>query len=159
VLNFKNEMKKITIALSLVCLFFALNTQAQHKNTSDKTSPDKLDKTNAPKRGTIKFDQELYHFGMLLAGEIGDYEIPFKNTGDAPVTIEYTRGSCACLGTRPSKEVLQPGEEAILWLYYDPGPNMGEEVRKIYIQTDAQKEPFIVQIVAKVVSEIPAIKK
>ena len=54
------------------------------------------------------FEKEIHDFGTFEQHGDGNYEFKFTNTGDAPLIISNSKGSCGC--TVPvSKEPIAPG--------------------------------------------------
>lgn len=95
--------------------------------------------------GDFRFAETEYDFGVIKqSGGIVKHEFPFFYTGDRPIMITGTPTSCRCTEAHVSKKRLQPGDEGVLVVEFDP--NLHEEpagkfFRTIMLNTDPpQKE-------------------
>ncbi len=105
--------------------------------------------------GNFRFAETEYDFGVVKqSGGIVKHEFPFLYAGEQLITITSTPTSCRCTEARVSKKRLQPGDEAVLLVEFDP--NLHEEpsgkfFRTIIIKTDPpQKERVQLTIWAEI---------
>lgn len=127
------------------------------------------------KTATLFTPEEFFDFGIIsmAAGNVS-HAFKIKNTGTEPIVISKVYTSCMCttatLTTQegavgpfgmpghaaiPSiKQSIAPNEEASVEIVYDPaahGPAATGKVRRtVYLETDAQKEPFELSFEANV---------
>ena len=73
----------------------------------------------------ISFEKEIHDFGTFEQHGDGNYEFKFTNTGDAPLIISNSKGSCGCTVPTWPKEPIAPGATGSIKVKYDtkrPGP-------------------------------------
>ncbi len=103
--NKKNTMKKILLTLS----FFAAATIAMAQ-TAATSNP------NAPE---ITFDSKVIDYGTIQQNADGNRVFTFTNSGNEPLIITNTKGSCGCtVPTRPT-EPIAPGATGEIKVKYD----------------------------------------
>ena len=99
-------MKKLVTFVFAIALFTGTSINAQEKKA-------------ALKGAMIEFNQEVIDYGDVEYASNGEREFIIKNTGDAPLVITKTKGSCGCtVPTKPSEPIL-PGKTGIMKVKYD----------------------------------------
>jgi len=67
----------------------------------------------------IEFSKETHDYGTIKNGANGECVFEFKNTGDAPLLISNSRGSCGCTVPEWPKEPIAPGATGTIKVKYD----------------------------------------
>ncbi len=67
----------------------------------------------------LTLESETLEYGVIERGANGLREIKFTNTGDEPLLITNTRGSCGCTVPSQPKDPILPGETGIIEVKYD----------------------------------------
>ena len=67
----------------------------------------------------ISFEKEIHDFGTFEQHGNGTYEFKFTNTGDAPLIISNSKGSCGCTVPVWPKEPIAPGASNVIKVKYD----------------------------------------
>ncbi|TVR85913.1 MAG: DUF1573 domain-containing protein [Saprospirales bacterium] len=67
----------------------------------------------------LTLESETLEYGVIERGADGLREIKFTNTGDEPLLITNTRGSCGCTVPSSPKDPILPGETGIIEVKYD----------------------------------------
>lgn len=98
-------MKTTIIALLLVLFGFAANSQP---------SP-KFPKSTAE----IKFDTEVYEFGIIPYGVPVNHVFKVTNTGKAPLLITNVSASCGCVTYEWTKEPILPNKTGFVKATYN----------------------------------------
>jgi hypothetical protein len=88
----------------------------------------------------ISFEKELHDFGTFQQNGDGLYEFKFTNTGDAPLIISNSKGSCGCTVPVWPKEPIGPGESNVIKVKYDT-KRIGAFNKSITISSNAKIEP------------------
>lgn len=73
----------------------------------------------------ITFEKELHDYGTIEFGADGAYAFKFTNTGNEPLVITSSQGSCGCTVPKWPKEPILKGQSAYINVNYDtkrPGP-------------------------------------
>jgi len=59
----------------------------------------------------IEFEETIYEFGEVEAGEIVAHTFNFTNTGKVPLLISNARSTCGCTVPDWPQELIHPGEK------------------------------------------------
>jgi len=141
-------MKKLITFVFAIALFTGATVNAQEAA-----------KKGELKGAKIEFDQEVIDYGEVAYASNGEREFVIKNTGDAPLVITRTKGSCGCtVPTKPSEPIL-PGETGIMKVKYDTKRANQPFSKSITVTSNAVNFPTkIVKIKGKVLAN-PDAKK
>ncbi len=96
----------------------------------------------APDSTLISFDVK-----HITADKMTESDMPvtftygFRNTGIRKVKIDRIVTSCSCLYAYSDKEVLSPGEDAVISVRFTPKGNPGKIDRKIQVYTKGDDAP------------------
>lgn len=130
-------MKKIIVTLLILALPVLAACQTEGTNvTSDVPSI----------TGELfQFEETEYNFGVIKqSGGIVSHDFRFTYTGEEPITINSTPGSCACTAAEISQDEFQPGESGVLTVYFDPNLHAEPEglfFKSVLIMTDPSISP------------------
>ena len=103
-------MKKFLILSILFIGALAMNVNAQ---------------TEVQKGAKIEFTKEVHNYGKIKYNGDPYCTFEFKNTGDEPLIISNSKGSCGCTVPTWPKEPIAPGATGSIKVKYDtkrPGP-------------------------------------
>ena len=103
-------MKKIFILSILFISALAMNVNAQAEVQSG---------------AKIEFTKEVHDYGKIKYNGDPYCNFEFKNTGDQPLIISNSKGSCGCTVPTWPKEPIAPGATGSIKVKYDtkrPGP-------------------------------------
>lgn len=141
-------MKKLITFVFAIALFSSATVTAQETS-----------KTTELKGAQIEFDQEVIDYGEVAYASNGEREFVIKNTGDSPLVITRTKGSCGCtVPTKPSEPIL-PGETGIMKVKYDTKRANQAFSKIITVTSNAVNSPTkVVKIKGKVLAN-PDAKK
>jgi hypothetical protein len=67
----------------------------------------------------IEFVKETHDYGTIKYGADGACTFEFKNTGDAPLIISNSKGSCGCTVPEWPKEEIGAGKTGVIKVSYD----------------------------------------
>lgn len=91
------------------------------------------------------FSEQEYDFGVLKqSGGISSYDFEFTYNGEEPITVTSTPASCACTTAEISDAELEPGETAVLTVFFNPNLHAEPEGRffkSAMIMTDPTISP------------------
>lgn len=140
------------------------NIQASNPNAGNANVPPANVNTNPlpvnetkPKGPTtsIKFAEELHHFGTVEVESENKYSFAFTNTGNEPLEITNAKGSCGCTVPQWPKEPIMPGQSANIDVIFTPNAGQaGQEVEKVVTVTaNTAPENTMVRIKANVIAK------
>jgi len=88
----------------------------------------------------IEFSKETHDYGTIKNGANGECVFEFKNTGDVPLLISNSRGSCGCTVPEWPKEPIAPGATGTIKVKYDT-MRTGTINKSVTISSNAVNEP------------------
>jgi len=141
-------MKKLITFVFAIALFTGATVNAQETA-----------KKGELKGAQIEFEQDVIDYGNVEYASNGEREFVIKNTGDAPLVITRTKGSCGCtVPTKPTEPIL-PGKTGIMKVKYDTKRANRAFSKSITVTSNAVNFPTkIVKIKGKVLAN-PNAKK
>jgi len=108
--------------------------------------------TFASQAQEISFEKEIHDFGTFDQHGDGTYEFKFTNTGDAPLIISNSKGSCGCTVPVWPKEPIVPGESHVIKVKYDT-KRVGAFNKSVTITSNAKTEPTkVIRIKGKTIA-------
>lgn len=132
-------MKNVFIATCVALLsFFGANAQ--------------LDIESGAK---IEFEKEVHSFGELVQGEPAVYAFKFTNTGNEPLIISNSRGSCGCTVPSWPRTPIAPGKSDVIKVKYDSN-RLGPINKSVTITSNAIDNPTMVIRIKGNISPKPA---
>ncbi|MFD0940797.1 DUF1573 domain-containing protein [Pedobacter boryungensis] len=144
-------MKKI-IAIALVVIAFAACKQSKSQKVEEKAMAAKSGAPavlaeDAPK---VKFEKEIYDFGVIKQGEKVHYEFKFTNTGKTPLIITNATATCGCTVPEYPEAPVKPGEEGMIKVIFDSTGKMGMQDKVVTITSNANPEANKLHLVGEV---------
>jgi len=135
-------MKKLITFVFAIALFTGATVNAQETA-----------KKGELKGAQIEFEQEVIDYGNVEYASNGEREFVIKNTGDAPLIITRTKGSCGCtVPTKPTEPIL-PGKTAVMKVKYDTKRANQAFSKSITVTSNAVNFPTkVVKIKGKVLA-------
>lgn len=103
----------------------------------------------------LTFDHPSFDFGKVTQGKTVDHVFVFRNTGDAPITIQRVGSSCGCTVATPSLRVVNPGKSGEIKASFDSSDFRGQVSKEVFVYTtDPQKASHTLTMKGVVVEEI-----
>ena len=122
------------------------NKAATMGEKAEKAAPTVL-KEDAPK---VKFDKEIYDFGVIKSGEKVHFDFKFTNTGKTPLIITNATATCGCTIPEYPTQPVKPGESGIIKVVFDSTNKMGMQDKQITLTSNANPEPEKLHMVGEV---------
>jgi len=113
-------MKKIVL-VAVLAVFSLTAANAQTKAKAKKTKKSvatNVGSTKVDGAGMV-FENETIDYGNIPHNADGQREFVFTNTGNKPLIIENTQGSCGCTVPSKPEKPIQPGEKGKIGVKYD----------------------------------------
>jgi hypothetical protein len=143
-------MKKIFIIALAVVTFSA----CQQKSKLDEkvaavasSTSNPLAAADAPK---VKFEKEIYDFGVIEQGEKVQFDFKFKNEGKTPLIITDATATCGCTVPEYPKQPVKPGEEGTIKVVFDSAGKEGMQDKQVTIFSNANPEADKLHLVGEV---------
>ena len=102
----------------------------------------------------VQFKEESHDFEKVVEkdGPV-THVFEFTNSYNKPVKILQVKPSCGCTTPDWSKEEIQPGKTGFIKAEFNPKGRPGYFTKTLTVTTDAETNPFILQIKGTVVSD------
>jgi hypothetical protein len=85
-----------------------------------------IDSVNVAK---MEFEEKIYEFGVVEAGEVVVHEFEFTNTGKVPLLINDVRSTCGCTIPEWPEKLIAPGESSSIEVRFNT-TNMRNQQKK-----------------------------
>jgi len=138
-------MKKLILCVCIALLFSAC------QNNKEASSGKVVSVADAP---VIKFEEELYDFGVIAEGTSVKYEFKFKNTGKTPLIISNATATCGCTVPEYPTTPIKPGDSGEIKIVFNSQGKVGLQDKVVSITSNAN--PYLATL--HVVGEVKAKK-
>ena len=130
------------------------NTQ---NNSSAQNNPSNTAQINSGPQPRILVSEEEWDFGKVTRGEKPTHIFIVKNGGEGDLIIDSLKGSCPCIETSISTNLIKPGESAELKVSYDTTDYAGKDEKHLHIYSNDPQVPdkFISLYVETEVFQVP----
>ncbi|MBC7615961.1 MAG: DUF1573 domain-containing protein [Pedobacter sp.] len=139
-------MNKLILILSIALSLSACNNESSKAvvlNSAGKV----VSAVNAP---VIKFEKEIYDFGVIKEGESVKYEFKFKNTGKTPLIISNAMATCGCTVPEYPSKPIKPGNSGIIKVVFNSQGKVGVQDKVVSIISNANPYLATVHMVGEV---------
>lgn len=123
--------------------------KSEEKNSGTYHGPVSMDKKDVYVT-KMTFDNTIHDFGKIKEGDTVSHVFTVTNTGTAPLFIYKISGSCDCVGSSFSKDVMAPGASNAIKIYFDTKGRKGMQSRKIVVVANTEPSEAILNIKAEV---------
>jgi len=140
-------MKKLILGLGMLASLSACtNNSAQTAVVLDSTGKT-ISAVDAP---VIKFEKEIYDFGVITEGQSVQYEFKFKNTGKTPLIISNANATCGCTVPEYPTKPIKPGDSGNIKVVFNSQGKVGIQDKVVSIISNANPYLATVHIVGEV---------
>ncbi len=98
----------------------------------------------------LLFEAMEHDFGQVLQGSENPHVFKFRNTGDVPLLISKTVGSCPVHRALLRQDPILPGEESEIHIVYKPGKQQGQQFKTVTITANTDPIQTVLRISADV---------
>ncbi|RZK56487.1 MAG: DUF1573 domain-containing protein [Pedobacter sp.] len=102
---------------------------------------------DAPK---VKFEKEIYDFGVITQGEKVEFSFKFKNEGKTPLIITDATATCGCTVPEYPKTPVKPGEDGVIKVVFNSAGKIGMQDKQVTIFSNANPEADKLHLVGEV---------
>jgi hypothetical protein len=100
----------------------------------------------------LEISPDKFDFGMVTQNSTVAFQTWVHSTGDDTLQIVGIKTGCACLEVSPESDRLAPGDSARVTLRWQIRQAAGNAVRSPYLFTNADSQPFRLDLTARVIS-------
>ena len=141
------------IAFFSISLFSCSSSNKEEITTDDIYFDDGYNehvRENMPK---ITFEEDVFNFGSILAGERIKHTYVFKNEGESDLIISSVDPSCGCTTPKGfTKEPIGPGQKGDISIEFDSTDKSGKIDKTITVYTNTSPNKSILYIKGNVVN-------
>jgi hypothetical protein len=139
----------IVILALFTCVLGCENSQVEDpikEGISQKLAPEEESSMGTPAvtpstGANITFEFDEYDFGTIWDDKPVDCTFPFMNHGDKTLVISRMKAGCGCTTPVADKTVLQPGEQSIIRVQFNPTGKSKKQDKKVTIFSNDSLEP------------------
>ena len=128
-------------------------TASSTKEKTESKAPVKK-KSSSKKVAKMKFDSEVFKFGIIKPGDVIEHKFEFTNTGNKDLVIKDAQASCGC--TQPSFPFIpiKPGEKGYIGVKYDSKGKLGQQKPMVTLTTNGSPATKKIYLEGLVISEM-----
>ena len=128
----------VIVILGVILVFS--NIQNKPSSNIQNNSSNTI-QNNAGPQPRILVSEEEWDFGKVTRGEKPTHIFIVKNGGEGDLIIEGLKGSCPCIETSISTNLIKPGESAELKVTYDTTDYTGKDEKHLHIYSNDPQVP------------------
>lgn len=98
----------------------------------------------------VGFSETIHDFGKVKEGDTLSHVFKVINKGKEPLFIYKTVGSCDCVGSAVTKEMIAPGTEVELKAYFNTKGRKGPQNRTIIVTCNTEPAESTLTLKAEV---------
>jgi len=140
-------MKKLILSLSILMSLAACHSNSPTTAVVLDSTGKVISAVNAP---VIKFEEEIYDFGIIKEGESVKNEFKFKNVGKTPLIISNVTSTCGCTVPEYPTKPIKPGESGIIKVVFNSQGKVGIQDKVVSIISNANPYLSTVHVVGEV---------
>ncbi len=140
-------MRKLILSLCIPLLLTACNSKDSSTAVVLDSTGKVISAVNAP---VIKFEEELYDFGVIDEGASVKYEFKFKNTGKTPLIISNATATCGCTVPEYPTKPIKPGESGVIKVVFNSQGKSGMQDKVVSIISNANPYLATLHLVGEV---------
>jgi hypothetical protein len=134
-------MNKLKIRKNILIAFLAVScmTIAQNRETNVNATSfvEKANESDKPKLPVFTPEETSHDFGTIGENDgYAEHIFKFKNTGDAPLTVNRVLASCGCTRPEWTETPVEPGEEGIIIITFNPKGRLGNFNKSATVYTN-----------------------
>lgn len=95
---------------------------------------------------TIKYEEEVFDFGVANEGDLVKHVFKFKNTGTEPLVISNAKGSCGCTVPTWPKEPVPPGGSAEINVEFNTKGKPGNQSKRVTVTANTVPTETFIEI-------------
>jgi hypothetical protein len=123
--------RRITVGVCIILLACKSNTNPYVNNLN--ISPAELVEMDTAHYVNIHWQDAIYDFGAINAGDSIHIQYGFTNTGNTPLFIFNTHRTCGCTITDFPKEPVLPGKSGLTAVAFKSGTQLGKIEKAIFV--------------------------
>ena len=129
-------MKKL-LMIGLAVAMLTACTQNKESKTDEKVADAVEGSVSAADAPKVKFEKEVYDFGVIQEGEKVHYNFKFKNEGKTPLIITNASATCGCTVPEYPTAPIKPGEEGEIKVIFDSTGKNGMQDKVVTLVSNA----------------------
>jgi hypothetical protein len=99
---------------------------------------------------TIKYDQDVFDFGVADEGTVVKHVYKFTNTGSEPLIISNAKGSCGCTVPTWPKQPVPPGGKGEISVEFDTKGKPGRQTKQVTVTGNTMPTDTHIEITGEV---------
>ncbi len=140
----------VVIGTGLILLDNQFNFfNAKSDNSGNYNGPVTIEKDKAYFT-TASLNQTSVDFGKVKEGDTLSHIFKISNTGNEPLIIYKTSGSCDCVAAVVTKEMIPPGKEVNITAYFNTIGRKGFQNKTLEITCNTEPAQLLITIKAQV---------
>ncbi len=102
---------------------------------------------------SMTFDETVFDYGKVKAGEKVRHEYKFKNTGKEPLILSNCKGSCGCTVPECPKEPIPVGGTGKIMVEFDSKGKAGPQSKQVTVTANTEPAQSFLTIKGEVIGD------
>lgn len=115
------------------------------KNKSDTGSKTEITKPSA-EPAKIEFEEAVYNFGEITAGDTVQHTFKFRNSGNVPLVIAAADAQCGCTVPDWPREPINPGKTGEIKVVFNSAHKIDKQDKKISVVANTDPEITVISL-------------
>ena len=98
------------------------------------------------KAGKIEFEENVYNFGEITAGDTVRHTFKFKNVGKVPLVIAAAEAQCGCTVPEWPHEPINPGETGEIKVLFNSAHKIDKQDKKISVIANTNPDITVISL-------------
>lgn len=137
--------KNNTLLFLFVGMLFFISTSGCEKNKT-KASSNIEDSKPQAEPAKIEFEETVYNFGEITAGDTVRYTFKFKNTGNVPLVIAGAEAQCGCTVPEWPREPINPGNSGEIKVVFNSAHKIDKQDKKISVIANTNPDITVISL-------------
>ncbi len=157
-----NPMRRLSLlAASFILFSFVISCRNNSPNGKATDDPNAMSQNivniqasaSTPPNGKLPklaFNDTLFNFGTIIAGQKVSHSFIFKNAGEGDLIISGAAASCGCTKPEFPKGVIHPGDTGTISVTFDSSNKSGLVDKKITVSSNSVPPYKVLTITANI---------
>ena len=126
-------------------LLFLISTSGCKKNKTESSSDIESSKPPA-EPAKIEFEETVYNFGEITAGDTIRHTFRFKNIGNVPLVIAGAEAQCGCTVPEWPREPISPGDTGEIKVVFNSAHKIDKQDKKVSVIANTNPDITVISL-------------
>lgn len=135
---------KFLLLVSFSVLFTTLVLSCKKQKPEVDSHAENVNSPSEPAK--IEFEENIYNFGEIMAGDTVRHTFKFKNVGKVPLVIAAAEAQCGCTVPEWPHEPINPGEIGEIKVLFNSAHKIDKQDKKISVIANTNPDITVISL-------------